>query len=273
MENAPKSSSKIFKIIGYAILPVVLIAAWYLAIPAIIIWYLYKKNKKFSAKTKLITSTIVSIVFILLGAMSMYGGKAPVITISEPANNFSIQANRVLVKGNVNPSDSKLTINYLPIEVDKNGYFAREIPLKNGDNVLNIVAENGDKMVSTNISVKRIFTLDEIAQKEEEERLAKEAEARVKAEAEAELQAYYATPAGIICKSHPEWSEKECEALADRKIWIGMTYDMLVYLRGKPNSINPSNYGRGTQYQYCWHDYKPSCFYDRNEDDIMDAYN
>ncbi len=78
--------------------------------------------------------------------------------------------------------------------------------------------------------------------------------------------------AGRIQKKHPDWSQEECENIAKNKIWIGMKYEMLVYMRGKPNSVNTSNYGDGQSYQACWHDYNPSCFY-FGEDQIITSYN
>jgi len=80
------------------------------------------------------------------------------------------------------------------------------------------------------------------------------------------------TKAGQIHKKHPNWSKEECELLAARKIWIGMNLDMLKYLRGNPNHANPSNYGNGTEWQWCWDDYSPSCFYGK-DDGIITAYN
>jgi len=85
--------------------------------------------------------------------------------------------------------------------------------------------------------------------------------------------AWQKTKGGKICTNHPEWPKEDCDRLADNKIWIGMTYDMLVATQGKPDSANPSNYGSGNRMQYCWHNYTPSCFYDNNEDGIIDAYN
>jgi hypothetical protein len=95
-----------------------------------------------------------------------------------------------------------------------------------------------------------------------------EKEAAAKAEAE-----WKASPAGQICQAHPTWSKDDCGKLANHKVWIGMTYDMLIYLRGEPDSTNVSNYGGGNQYQYCWLNRTPSCFYDNNSDGIMDSYN
>lgn len=78
--------------------------------------------------------------------------------------------------------------------------------------------------------------------------------------------------AGKIQKKHPTWSDDDCDNVSKNQIWIGMSYDMLIYERGKPNTVNPSNYGNGAHYQCCWDDYTPSCFY-MGEDDIITAYN
>jgi hypothetical protein len=77
---------------------------------------------------------------------------------------------------------------------------------------------------------------------------------------------------GKLQKKYPDWSNEECKNVADNIIWIGMTYEMLVYRRGKPNTVNPSDYGNGIHYQFCWDDYKPSCFYS-GEDQIITSYN
>jgi hypothetical protein len=82
-----------------------------------------------------------------------------------------------------------------------------------------------------------------------------------------------ASPAGQICATHPTWGKTDCDKIAARKVWIGMSYDMLIYLRGKPDNTNVSNYGSGNQYQYCWNNHTPSCFYDDNNDGILDSYN
>jgi hypothetical protein len=80
------------------------------------------------------------------------------------------------------------------------------------------------------------------------------------------------TKAGKIYKKHPNWSKEDCKSLAKNNIWIGMEYEMVVYLRGKPNDINTSNYGSGLEYQACWDDYNPGCFY-FSENHIITSYN
>jgi hypothetical protein len=100
-----------------------------------------------------------------------------------------------------------------------------------------------------------------------------ESEQRMKIEMKEEA-AFMRTKAGKIYKKHPEWSKDDCEKLAEGSIWIGMDIQMLKYKRGLPNSANPSNYGGGvTQWQWCWSDWTPSCFYDNDGDNKIDSYN
>ncbi|MGN7757967.1 hypothetical protein ACTJIV_10855 [Chryseobacterium sp. 22532] len=87
-----------------------------------------------------------------------------------------------------------------------------------------------------------------------------------------EEEKFLKSKAGKIYKKHPEWSKEDCINISENKIWIGMHYDMLIYERGRPDNINTSNYGDGTQYQACWHDYNASCFY-FGESQIITSYN
>ncbi|BAP30316.1 uncharacterized protein CHSO_1279 [Chryseobacterium sp. StRB126] len=87
-----------------------------------------------------------------------------------------------------------------------------------------------------------------------------------------EEEKFLKSKAGKIHKKHPEWSKEDCISISENKIWIGMRYDMLVYMRGKPDNVNTSNYGDGPNYQACWHDYDASCFY-FDESQIITSYN
>ena len=66
--------------------------------------------------------------------------------------------------------------------------------------------------------------------------------------------------------------EETAESIKKKQVWIGMTYEMLVYERGKPDNINRSNYGHGEQYQACWMDWRPMCFY-FDDSHVITAYN
>lgn len=89
----------------------------------------------------------------------------------------------------------------------------------------------------------------------------------------AELREYQKTPAGKLCTKHPTWTREECSDVVAGKYWVGMQAEMLTYKRGNPNHVNPSNYGNGERYQYCWTGWSPSCFYDNNGDGVIDSYN
>lgn len=104
----------------------------------------------------------------------------------------------------------------------------------------------------------------------------KAADEAAAAQKAAEEAAYNSSPAGQLCLKHPTWTKDDCTKLAagDHTIWIGMSYDMLIYSYGrKPDHTNVSNYGRGNEYQYCWDNFTPSCFYDTNNDGVIDSYN
>lgn len=111
----------------------------------------------------------------------------------------------------------------------------------------------------------------EIKNRKEAVRLAKLDSINQVIEANEEIE-FLKTKAGKIYIKHPEWSKEDCVKLSEGEIWIGMHYDMLVFLRGKPNNINASNYGRGNNYQACWNRFKPRCFY-YDDRYIITAYN
>lgn len=200
--------------------------------------------------------------------------KTPILTILEPENNSSIQASSVIIKGKVKPTRSTISINGTNItKKGRNFSYTFNLDNKEEINNINIIATNKKKSSNQNLVINRIFTEEE-KQQIEAEKSKKEKERLDKiAQEEAEREAYYKTPAGKICKEHFDWNRVECERLANREVWIGMSLDMLKYLRGLPNVANPSNYGYGTQWQWCWTKYTPSCFYDYDGDLKIDSYN
>ncbi len=240
-------------------------------------WWLWIKSK-FEKRRKIIITSVVSGILLLVFVSNMYINRSPSIKILSPEDNTSIQAENILIKGKISPSDSLLTINGVDVKTES-GNFNYDFSLSKSkeDNKITLIAIKNTKKTNKVLSITRIFTEDEKlaiekakeeakikAQKEQEARLAKE---------KAELEAYYRTPAGKIYKAHPDWSKSDCEDLANNKIWVGMEYDMVTYLRGLPRSVNTSNYGSGNKYQACWDfNYNPYCFY-FGEDGIIDSYN
>jgi hypothetical protein len=82
------------------------------------------------------------------------------------------------------------------------------------------------------------------------------------------------TKAGQVCVKNPSWSKDDCEKVSQKLYWIGMSYDMLITSFGrKPDHANPSNYGGKTKWQYCWNSITPSCYYDNNNDGIIESFN
>ena len=129
----------VLKVVFIIIAVFVGIKLWYLAIPALVIWYLYKKDKRFSPKVKLISSVVISVVFLLLGGITIYSERAPSLVISEPETGVSVQTGQVVIKGSVSPTKSKLTINSIPVEIDKWGKFSYNAKLKSENNSLEVV--------------------------------------------------------------------------------------------------------------------------------------
>ncbi|PHM16443.1 MAG: hypothetical protein CJD30_11535 [Sulfuricurvum sp. PD_MW2] len=117
--------------------------------------------------------------------------------------------------------------------------------------------------------------ITKIEQKEQAERVKKEAAeaAKAKAKAEAELKKSMGEKAWKFHNKHPSWSTDECKGVAKHQYWIGMTTEMMVASLGRPNTAKPSNYGSGRQWQYCYTDGWFQCFYDSNDDGIIDSYN
>lgn len=126
-------------------------------------------------------------------------------------------------------------------------------------------SSNNDSLEDSNNSVDTSFVeIDSIQNKKTQD--------SINLIQEKEEAAFLKTKAGKIYKKHPDWSKDDCEKVAKNRVWIGMKYEMLIYERGKPNTINTSNYGYGNEYQCCWDDYTPRCFY-MKEDNIIHSYN
>lgn len=279
----PTDWKKVLIVFGIIILIILSFQFWYLTIPGAITWFIWKKTK-FSKKTNTIATAMLVILFAILEGSVAYAGRTPTLTITDPQNNFTIQAQTVTIKGKVSPATSTLLVNGARVHADSDGNFNYQAQLANeGSNHVTLKATNGDKQVTSSVTINRIFTDEEKAAKAQADA---EAAAKAKADADAKAAAqavadakakadeaeYQQSPAGRLCAKHTDWTQDECQKVADKRLWIGMTIDMVKAENGTPDDINTSNYGRGVEYQACWLGNDPSCFYYKS-DGIITSFN
>lgn len=281
---AGDEGEKALKWIAKALLVILAIVVWYIylaivvlyisIIHVIIIWYIWKKSK-LDKKKKYIGTVLAVVLFGVLIGSYFYLNRTPSLTITEPNDGFTIQSSETIVKGTIDPKDATLHANGVAVKTE-NGVFSYMAKLADETNILILRVSNSEGESERKITINRTFSAEELAelerQKTEEEAKKLAAEEERKAKELAEQKAWERSKAGQICKAHPEWSKTDCERLADNRVWIGMTMDMLKYKRGLPNSANPSNYGYRIEWQWCWYNYTPSCFYG-DDDGIIDSYN
>lgn len=144
------------------------------------------------------------------------------------------------------------------VKADESGVFRITLKLEEQENNFTIDVANQYKNDSIDLIVRREET------KEEQD-------LRLKIE-QNDLE-WAESKAGQICSRHTDWEKYDCTKVANGNIWIGMSYEMLVEQRGKPTTASPSNYGYGTEWQWCWSGWTPFCFYDEDDDGIIDSYN
>lgn len=266
-ENDLRAKGYVKKVVWLALIALMIVltfaGGWPFTIPCFISYFLWKKAPW---KSGVKVASIIGLFVVFLAMGGAYSSKHPIsrLTIASPADRqITVTTSTLEIKGKVDPKPYSLMLfagtSTLQLTLLEDGSFAQTVNLTNGLNNVRIVAKNVNGEDEKTFQVTRALSEEEIAAQ--------------KRAAEAEEAAWKKTKAGQICTKHPEWSRNICDRLAEKQIWVGMTYDMLVYLNGKPNSINPSNYGGKTQYQYCWAYNTPSCFYDHDGDEIIDAFN
>lgn len=254
---------------------ILLVIAWQVLIPlgaGYALWRLWKSEKKSSLRKKVYTGLI------MVGStclwMTIYFNSRPAqLFIDSPAEVSTSTQRIVAIKGRVKPSSSVVKINGVTISTVF-GSFEQTVEASEEHSIVTVTAQNMDGPIAEqSLTINRIFSAEESAAMAKAKKEAEELAVQQAVEEKAEQAAWEKTPAGKICKKHPEWEREECRRVANKNIWIGMRYDMLVYMMGEPDSSNLSNYGRGDRYQYCWDGRKPRCYYDDNDDGLIDSYN
>jgi len=157
---------------------------------------------------------------------------------------------------------------------NKDSILEQEVPLPEVNTIITVTAIRRFEGVSydnkATLTIQRDKTPEDIA-KEEKGKKEQEEFTKYRAEAEADATAWKNSSQGKVCQSHG-WNRDLCDRIFSKEIWLGMSIDMLKAQRGLPSSANPSNYGTGTQWQWCWWNKTPMCFYG-GENGIVTSYN
>jgi len=240
-------------------------------IPFIACWYLWKKTK-FSKQIKIYATIGIVVICIcsFIGCDIYF--HAPALVISSPVDQATISSTTVQIIGTVNPKSSAVQINTQTVSINKDGSFMFDLPLPQTELTIDIIATYHGVDKEQKLTIHRLPTSEEIVEQAARVMAQKKAADERAAEKKAAEAAWTNSRAGQICLKHPFWTRDDCINLANNKVWIGMNLDMLKVLRGIPNNANPSNYGNGIQWQWCWNNHTPSCFYGGN-DGIITSYN
>ncbi len=158
---------------------------WYLSIPLLLVWYVWKKTDLEKNK-KYIASVLSLALLVFLFSWHSYQNRTPVVSITYPEDNLSIQAKEARIKGSVDPKTSEIEINNKPIVVNKEGLFVGRVVLDDEVNNFIIKAKNNDKVSQKTVVINRIFTDEERAEYEAKKQAQVEANRkRILAEVEA----------------------------------------------------------------------------------------
>ncbi len=245
---------------------------WYVSFPLIAIIYVWKSVTMHQKGKVQWTAALVALCIMLTG-LNLYAKRAPTIVITSPADNASIQSASATIEGSVEPYTATVTVNG-NVTVVSHGKFSSSVGLTKETNTVMVAATNNDKTDTKTITITRLYTDQEKAQMATEDLQQAQAEAIKTAEDKAVQAAYDNSPAGKVCKKHPDWSKDVCATIASHKITVGMDIDMVRAAWGSPSSVHTSNYGTGNQYQACWtgSDYSESCVY-YDSSGIITSYN
>jgi len=160
-EKTGKGLMLLYSIVLTFIVFILVIFFWYIIIPAALLWLIWKKTK-FSKKNKCIISMAIILIFIVFKISSDYNHRVPIITITEPSNNISVQSDKIIVKGAIDPKNAKLQIEGNQV-LTKDGNFEYEARLTEENNAISLVADNSGKKTESLLTVNRILSDDEKA--------------------------------------------------------------------------------------------------------------
>lgn len=164
------------------------------------------KFSKWSIKTKWIVTFVVALL-ITIGLIGSYNSP-PVINVADAKNNtISTDNSEYALEGNVSSlKDATLTINGRPVVLSESHEFLHNIQLKEGDNIVDLVAVNENGKTEEAITIHRTTQAELMARTEAEKLAAKEkAEKENKKIAEAEAKKDAKAKSGSDKKSGSSW--------------------------------------------------------------------
>ncbi|MFH1426144.1 MAG: hypothetical protein ABIG66_01790 [Candidatus Kerfeldbacteria bacterium] len=155
---------------------------WYIVIPILMIWFVWKRTWRDSIDQTELTAIVLLV--LALGVFHFVINRAPTVTITEPADGIVAQDRFVTFKGKVSPAKSLIYINNLEVPVD-NGEFVYDYELTEGTNPIDILAVNNHFFASFGVhgtavlrmTLYRELSAEELAEQERQaelERLAEE---------------------------------------------------------------------------------------------------
>jgi hypothetical protein len=262
-------------------------------LPAVICIWLQpgKGEKTFQNRLKIAKRykfRIVASIILLVISTSMTGNyyweqyqrnyPEPTLALISPENTGNNSKDYEL-KFSGKDTESAHVIGYVDPTNMVSGVFIQAIQLNRTKTSESITLRNKYKEKSFDVEITRLQTPEEIQAEQEEIKAGQEAAEQREKDKEAAAQkaakdkaAYDRSPEGKCLNNHPGWTADDCDRVANNRIWIGMSLDMIKAERGSPSSATPSNYGSGVQWQWCWYDYTPMCFYG-GEEGIITSYN
>jgi hypothetical protein len=175
------------KILGGIFAVVIFLRVWFIAVPGLILWYIYKKSP-FSSERKKVATIVTVVIFVLLDTFAYISSRPPKLTIDTPENNISVQQQNVSVTGSVNPAAAGVSINGQTVSVNDDGRFEYNAALNEGRNTLSFIAKNAYNQTTTALTIDRVLTSEEKTQQEVEAKTKQEEHAKaLQAEADKKI--------------------------------------------------------------------------------------
>lgn len=143
----------------------------YFTVPALLIWWFYKKSK-LSKKFKVVSTSIVVGLFVLLASIVLtayYNDVEPSLIVTEPSKDVTVQSDSLIIKGKYSPEDRNVWINDVKIEAS-NGQFETKYYLTEGKNEIEIKSGNWKRTYKTLIVTRELTA----AEKDTKEKITRE---------------------------------------------------------------------------------------------------